>query len=157
MSFHAVTAVLLFALSTSLTISAQSAEGPQGAAAPGELPVSLSRIRAALERPTTLRIEPETKADFKVDVNEVQRFRDLLDLLDFGNGPAVPGGLYGYEQRRMLGQQSQPLFNIDVSGIGQSIGTAVAKARRARAERLAREEVRRALNDFCATRECPAQ
>jgi hypothetical protein len=151
--------VALLALLVTAASPAQAAPAQQGATAtaPGDLPVSLSRIRAGLERPSTLRIIPDTRADFKVEVNEVQRFQDLLDLLDFGSGPAVPGGLYGYEQQRVIGQQSQPLFNIGLSGLGHSIGTAVGKARRERAERLAREEVRHALDDFCATHECPVK
>jgi hypothetical protein len=139
-------------------LAAQAASVPSPPqAGPGDLPVSLSRIRDALKKPERLRARPEPKADFKVDINEQQRFRDLLDLIDFGSGPVAPGGWYSYQQQQVLGQKTQPLVNFDVGALGQSVGSAISKARRARAERLAREEVERALIEFCATRECAAR
>lgn len=122
-----------------------------------ELASSLSRIRTALKKPAPPRrlLRPPSQADFSIQILEKQRFTDLLGLIDFGSGPVAPGGLYAYQQRQVLGQQqSQPLFNVDVLAIGNSIGNAVRNAWRERAERLATQEVRRALVDFCAEREC---
>ena len=131
---------------------------PQSQTASGNLPVSMSRIRDALKRPEGLRVRPAPKADFKVEINEAQRFRDLLDLLDFGGGPVAPGGWYAFQQRQLLGQQqSQPMVSFDAGAMGQAVGSAIAKARRARAERIARDEVQRALIEFCAAHECPAR
>jgi hypothetical protein len=139
-------------------MAAQTASVPAQSQAPsGNLPVSLSRIRGALNKPEGLRVRPAPLADFKVEINEAQRFRDLLDLLDFGSGPVAPGGWYSAQQRQLLGQQSQPLVNFDAGAIGQAVGSAISKARRARAERIARDEVQRALIEFCATHECPAR
>ena len=139
-------------------MAAQTAGVPtQGQAPSGNLPVSISRIREALKKPEGLRVRPAPRADFKVEINETQRFRDLLDLLDFGSGPVAPGGWYSFQQRQLLGQQSQPLVNFDAGALGQAVGSAITKARRARAERIARDEVQRALIEFCATHECPAR
>jgi hypothetical protein len=148
-----VTVALLLGSLAMAHVSAQE----QDKQAPSNLPVSMNRIREALKKPPPLRVTPETRADFSVEINQEQRFKDLLDLIDFGSGAAIPGGLYGYQQQQILGQQTQPLFNVNVSGIGQGIGTAISKARRERAEQLARDEVQRALVDFCATHECPAR
>jgi len=138
-----------------LLASSQAAVRPPDSVPARELPVSLPRIKSALKRPPPRIMAPKIEATFKVDISERQRFRDLLDLIDFGSGPVAPGGLYGYEQQQAMGQhQTQPLFNVDVSGVAQNIGTAISKARRERAERLAREEVRRALVDFCALNDC---
>ena len=132
----------------------------QEQAAARELPTSLSRIRAALKKPEPPRrlLKPPSQADFNVQILEKQRFADLLSLIDFGSGPVAPGGWYAQQQRQVLGQQqSQPLFNVDMMAIGSSVGNAIGKARRERAERLAREEVQRALVEFCAERECSSR
>jgi len=141
----------------SLMAAQTAAVPPQKAAAASDLPVSISRIREALKKPDVLRIRPMFRADFKVAINEQQRFRDLLDLIDFGSGPVAPGGWYSYQQQQMLGQKTQPLITFDVGAAGQAVGGAIAKARRERAERLAREEVERALIEFCSSHECPAR
>ncbi len=142
------------ALAVAVLAPGQSAAPPADSVAARDLPVSLGRIRNALKRPPPLIITAHTEATFKVEINERQHFQDLLDLIDFGSGPVAPGGLYGYQQQQILGQKTQPLFNVSLSGVGQSINSAVVKARRERAEHLAREEVRRALVDFCAANDC---
>ena len=124
-----------------------AAQAQAGEAAQGELPVSLSRIREALKKPDPRLSAPRAKPDFSVDINEEQRFQDLVDLLDFSAIPVLPAVRFG-------GSQTQPLFNVSLSGIGQSVAKSVSKARRARAERLAREEVARALIQYCTTHDC---
>jgi len=49
------------------------------------------------------------------------------------------------------------MVSFDAGAMGQAVGSAIAKARRARAERIVRDEVQRALIEFCATHECPAR
>jgi len=88
--------------------------------------------------------------DFRVDVAEEQRFRDLVDLLDFSAGPSLPAVRFG-------GSQTQPLFNVNMTGVGQAVISGIAKARRERAERIAQEEVERAFIQFCSTHECAAR
>ena len=113
-------------------------------------PVSLTRIRAALKNPGASRLAaPLTRADFTVDILEKQRFEDLLTLLGLGGGSPMPTVLFG-------GAASHPSSAVDLFSIKDPKAKIVA-ARRARAERLARDEVRRALVAFCAATECPPQ
>jgi hypothetical protein len=149
MSLHAIAAVLGFA-----SLVAAQTPTPAPPAAGADLPVSIARIRDALKRPAPLRLPPTPRSDFKVDVTETQRFRDLLDLIDFGGGASTPGGWLGYQRGMLLGQRSQPLVSFDGA---PAVAGAISKARRARAEQLAREEVERALIQYCTTHECPAR
>ena len=72
------------------------------------------------------------------------------------HGPVPPGGLHAFEQRQRLRDPwSQPMLSVDLLSIGSAVRQAVANARRASAEKAAREEVRRALEAFCATHDCP--
>jgi hypothetical protein len=141
----AAVSLLLF-----VAVEAPSAQTQAEAAPPPQLPVSLSRIREALKKPEGKLAAPQRQADFKVEIAEEQRFQDLVDLLDFSAIPVLPAVRFG-------GSQTQPLINVSLTGIGQSVVRGVAKARRERAERLAQEEVQRALNQFCATHECLAR
>jgi hypothetical protein len=150
MSFALPTA--LFSLALLLAVPAQeaAAQAPAEDAAPGELPVSLSRIREALRKPDPRLSKPRAKPDFSVEINEEQRFRDLVDLLDFSAIPSLPVVRFG-------GSPTQPLFNVSLTSFGASVAKSVSKARRDRAERLAREEVERALFQFCSSHECAAR
>jgi hypothetical protein len=154
MRFTFTAAVLALA---SLVPGQSGAAPPQSTTAVSDLPVSISRIREALKKPVGIRVLPEPRADFKVEVNQQQKFRDLLDLIDFSGGPVPPGGWYSYQQGQVTGRTSQPLVNFDVGAIGQAVGGAFGKARRARAEQLAREEVQRALIDYCNAHECSSR
>jgi hypothetical protein len=142
--------LLLTAILTSAPALAQ--EMPSGSDA--RLPVSLDRIRAALARspdkPLNLVLP---KPNFRVEIRERQRFEQLLASLDFRSGPVPPGGLYGFEQRARLSPSpwgSQPIASVDLIAIGRLIGNALSNARRAQAEAAAREEVRKALDEFWA-------
>jgi hypothetical protein len=148
MSFRLATAVFGVVSLAAVQVAGVAAQG-EGPSRP-QLPVSLSRIREALKKPENPLTSPQAKADFKVEIAEQQRFQDLVDLLDFSASPVVPAVLFG-------GSQTQPLVSVSLSGIGASVANSVAKARRARAERLAREEVERALSQFCASHECAAR
>src|SRR3954447_21657699 len=70
---------------------------PQTTAAGDQLPVSLDKIRTALEQPPP---EPlrglNDVPNFKVSIEEKQRVKleDLINGLDFKSGPVPPGGLY---------------------------------------------------------------
>ena len=140
--------------------------------APPNLPVSLDKIKDALTLPPALlplRGLNDTPT-FKIEVREKQQIKidDLLASMDFRSGPAVPGGLYGYEQNRLafpavdnpLRQpyaafsQSELLTivieNLAARYLGGRALNAVTSAERARAEQAARDEVQRALADFWA-------
>jgi hypothetical protein len=138
--------------------AALCAQQPAGGEPPQhELPVSVARIRAGLERTQVLRLTlTDRKPDFRVDIRERRFEEDLLNRLDFRSGPVPPGGLYAFEQRQRIGPPgiAQPLVMVDVLAIGQALHSAIANARRSSAERAAREEVQRALAEFCATHDC---
>ena len=150
MTFSRSTAVLSLALLLAVPMQGTAAQAQADEAAQRELPVSLSRIREALKRPDPRLSAPRAKPDFAVEINEQQRFQDLVDLLDFSAIPKLPAVFFG-------GSQTQPLFSTSLSGIGVSVAKSVSKARRERAERLAREEVQRALIQFCSSHECAAR
>jgi len=167
-------AVLLLASSA----AAQTAESSTGAstASPAadtphlDLPVSLDNIRESLAR---LPDKPalrglDRKPDFTVTIEERQRLEELFRALEYKAGPAVPGGLYAYEQQRLLFNPTnhpleQPyaafsggeLITLAVEGLVQRylegrIGSALSGWDKARAEKNAREEVARAIAEFCA-------
>jgi|SRR5206468_3816498 len=127
-----------------------------------DLPVSISHIRAALDRPPSLRLTiPESKPTFRVEIRERPLYSPNLlgpveRLWSTTTGPVPPGGLYAFEQRQRLGNQwTQPLFSVDLLSIGAALHNAIANAHRSSAERAARDEVRRAFAEFCAAHDCP--
>jgi hypothetical protein len=155
-----------------VTPSAQEPTSSSAQDAPPNLPVSLDKIKDALTLPPSLLPLRglNDKPTFKIEVREKQQIKidDLLASMDFRSGPAVPGGLYGYEQNRLafpavdnpLRQpyaafsQSELLTivieNLAARYLGGRALNAVTSAERARAEQAARDEVQRALADFWA-------
>jgi hypothetical protein len=123
-------------------IAGQESPNPPPAAGPErDLPVSLTRIREALQRPANPLTLPAPKADFHVDVRG--QHADLLGPIDFTSGTEISP---------IPGQRTPGSF-----GGGVSVDP-VAGARGIRhyfAEKAAREEVARALREFCATHPCP--
>ena len=140
------------------------------------LPVSLDRIREALQQPA---VEPlkalrglDERPLFRVEIRERQRIEELLATLKFNSGPAVPGGLYGYEQQRiMFPSVDNPLaqpwsaFNqpelarvaslslietLLAKYLARQLFGAINSAEHASAQRAARDEVNRAIADYCA-------
>jgi hypothetical protein len=144
-----------------LAVGLQQAVDPSSAPDASELPVSLTRIRTALERPEKLRLTlPEPDAHFRVEIRERPLYSPNLlapveTLWSPSPGRVPPGGLYAFEQRqRFGGLWSQPMLSVDLLSIGSAVQKAIANARRTRAENAAREEVRRALAEFCAVHDC---
>jgi hypothetical protein len=73
------------------------------AAETGELPVSLERIREALKKSNPSILSGlDRQADFRIEIQEKQKLDELLKRLDVRAGPVPAGGLYMYEQNRML-------------------------------------------------------
>ena len=141
-----------------------------------KLPVSLDKIRQALQQSP---VEPLRGLDerpmFRVEINERQKLDDLVKSLKFNSGPAVPasmGGVYGMEQQRlMFNPVDNPLaqpwsaftqpelarvtaYSIIETLISKYLAkrmlSAVTAAERASAEQAAREEVARAIAEYCA-------
>jgi hypothetical protein len=110
--------------------------------------VSLERIRRALEAaPSTLTLPPR-KPDFVVEVNERQRFAQLV-------APFLAGD-YGVQRKRwFLTSQPQvgmtpPLAAVDLLAIASAFGRQLSDANRQRASSTARDDVRRAIAGYCA-------
>jgi len=141
---------------------------PPAIAAP-DLPVSLERIRKGLEaQGSSLTLRFTKEPDFKSQVKEQQRLSEIVAGLDFRAGPTPPGGLYYYEQQRLIWNPiDHPLMqpyaafntgemvtlaieNLVRSSVEGPILDAISGARRAHAEAAAREEVVRAIAEYCA-------
>jgi len=139
--------------------------------ATGQLPVSLERIREGLARPSpTLLRGLDIKPDFVVYIQEREHIQAILNSLDFKlKGVIAPGGgLYGYEQQRMIGNKTsnplgQPyaafsggeLITLALQGLlqrylGGKIVDKVSSARRSAAEQAAEHEVATAISEYCA-------
>ena len=118
-----------------------------------DLPVSLERIREGLtsDKPSILDAL-DVQAKFRVEVQEKRpNFVEMFSPESFKGGPVPPGGLYAYEQQRMLFPNStSALFSVPVLPVFQGIVNAVGDLRRARAAAAARAEVERAMAEFCA-------
>ncbi len=175
-------ALLFVAMPMAAPVLAQqpqsSSDSPktESAASPSQdvplaLPVSLDKIKEALAEGTP---EPlrglNDRPHFKLEVRERQKIsiEDLIAAMDFRSGPAVPGGVYGYEQNRLAFpavdnplQQPYAAFsqaelltivieNLAVKYLAGKALNAVTTAQRASAEQAARDEVRRAIADYCA-------
>jgi len=144
---------------------------PIADASGGQLPVSLDKIKTALELPPA---EPlrglSNTPNFKIAVEEKQRVKleDLINSLDFKSGPVPPGGLYAFEQQRQMfpavdnplrqpySEFSQPELltilaeNLSVRYLASRAAGAITSAERARAEAQARDDVARAVVEYCA-------
>jgi hypothetical protein len=142
--------LFLLALLAALTADPLAAQNEER---PLDLPVSLERIRAGLaaDKPSILDAL-DLQANFRVEVRENRpNFGEMLSPEGFKGGPAPPGGLYAYEQQRMLSPNvTQPLFSFDTLPVFRQIVNAIGEMRRERAAAAARQEVERAMSEFCA-------
>ena len=85
--------------------STASSDADAKAAADRDLPVSLGKIRDALDRasaPGVLLKNVQDTPTFRIDIRERQKIEELLETLDFKAGPTPPGGVYAYEQQRVM-------------------------------------------------------
>jgi hypothetical protein len=149
--------------------STKDAQTADDATRERSLPVSVDRIRKALEHQPAqplLRL-PETPI-FRIEIQERNKLQELLATLDFRGGPTPAGGVYAAEmQRVMFPSVSNPLvqpyaaFNqpelltiiienlVGKYLIGKAFN-AISAAERERAEAAAREEVRQTITQYCA-------
>jgi len=139
---------------------------PQSGAAGLEVPVSLVKIRSALAQPPTEGLKGlNEQPTFRLQVQEQQRFEQLMDTIKFegGTGPEVAGGRANYElQQLIFPKVDNPLvqpygaFNTgEVLTLGaeaiieklviDKVSHVFGNMLRAQAEREAREEVARNL------------
>jgi hypothetical protein len=133
------------------------------------LPVSIEKIREALEKPApplSLRTLDE-RPTFRIQIQERMKIEELLASLNFKTSPAPGGGVYGFEQQRQMfpavdnplrqpyAAFSQPeLLTILIENLvgkylaGKAVN-AISNAERAHAVANAREEVRAAVEQYC--------
>jgi hypothetical protein len=136
------------------------------------LPVSLDKIRDALQQPPSVPVLRGLNdvPTFKVEIHERQKFtlEDLLKSLDFKAGPVPAGGLYGFEQQRQMWnatdhplQQPYAAFsqselltvlveNLVANFLAGKAVSGITSLERSHAEAAAREEARRAIAEYCA-------
>jgi hypothetical protein len=145
--------ILLPILALSAALLTPSQEAPS--ATP---PVSVERIRAALERAPAWPVDQAAPL-FHIDV--VERVPDLVPPIDFLGGPVPPGGLYAYEQRQRLGSPTigQPLITVDLLPFADALAGAIRQVLYQHHTRAARDEVQRAIRAYCAMQsgECAAE
>jgi hypothetical protein len=143
--------------------------GSQHADAGNGLPVSIEKIKEALQQPPSpfsLRTLDE-RPTFRVQIQERMKIEELLASLNFKTAPAPGGGLYGYEQQRQMfpavdNPLRQPyaafnqgelltilIENLAMKYLGGRAMNAISNAERARAEAAAKEEVRDAVAQYC--------
>jgi hypothetical protein len=147
----------------------QPATSPAQDAEPLNLPVSLDRIKEALEQPPSLLSlrTVDERPTFRVQIQERMKIEELLASLNMKAGPVPAGGVYMAEQQRiMFPSVDNPLVqpyaafnqgelltilieNLARKYIGDRLMSSISKAERARAEAAAREEVRSAVLDYC--------
>jgi hypothetical protein len=132
------------------------------------LPVSLDRIREGLETTPIIALRTiDEQPTFRIMIRERQKIEELLASLNYKTTPAPAGGLYGYEQQRVMFPSvdnplrqpyaafSQPeLLTILVENLAGSylagrVKQSITEAERARARAAAREEVRQAVSEYC--------
>jgi hypothetical protein len=99
-------------------------------------PESIARVRAELEKPPPILTPPRPKADFSVTIEKRVPLQDIFDSPPWATSGVAPG--WG-----PAGTSSTPLVSVDVLPL-------LLAAKRAYAEHTAREEVKRAIADYCA-------
>ncbi len=148
-----------------------SASTPQDASSP-DLPVSIDRIRELLARAPaeSVLLGLDRQPDFKITVEERRFLKDILESLDVKTAPPPPGGLYAYEmQRQVWNTRNSPLVRpyaaftsgelaqVSLTSILGALVTrylthGVMNLNRTEAENMAREDVRRAIDEYCSGR-----
>ncbi len=134
------------------------------------LPVSLAKIRQALQTTPTLSLSTmDERPMFRIQIRERQKIEELLATLNFKAGPVPAGGIYMAEQNRVMFpsvdnptrqqygafSQSELLTILIENLVGKYLagkaGNAISKADRTRAENSARDEVRAAVSQYCTS------
>jgi len=134
------------------------------------LPVSVSKIREALETTPTLSLRTaDERPTFRIQIQEKQKLEELLATLKFKPAPVPAGGVYMAEQNRIMFpwvdnplrqqfgafSQSELLTILIENLVGKHLGgkalNAVSKSERTSAEAAARDEVRSAIAQYCGS------
>jgi hypothetical protein len=134
------------------------------------LPVSLAKIREALETTPALSLRTiDERPIFRMQILERQKIEELLSTLNFKAGPVPAGGVYMAEQNRIMFpsvdnplrqqfgafNQSELLTilieNLAGHYLAGKAGSAISKAERNNAVAAAKEEVRVAVAQYCGS------
>jgi hypothetical protein len=148
--------------------TAQTSDGPGQTAQDHNLPVSLDRIKNALQQSEGIPpLVIDQRPTFRVQIRQRMKIEELLATLNFKSDPTPAGGIYMQEQNRVMfnpvdhptmqpfgafsqGQLLTVLIeNLVGHYLGDKVGTAISKAERARAEEQARDEVHAAVAEYC--------
>src|SRR4051812_25365034 len=148
--------------------SPAQAAPPAQDAAPLNLPVSVDKIKDALQQKPLLSLSTiDERPTFRVQIRERMKLDELIASLDFKAGPVPAGGIYMAEQQRIMSppvdnplvqqygafNQGELLTILVENLVGKYLAgramNGVSHAERARAEAAAREEVRTAVHDYC--------
>jgi hypothetical protein len=161
---------LLFTAMLAAAPAAAQETTPATAPDASTLPVSVEKIREALE--TTPVLSLRTAADtptFRVQIRERQTLDELLATLNFKTGPVPAGGVYMAEQDRVMfpavdnplrqpyAAFNQPelltilIENLVRGYLGGKAVNAVSRSERAHAEAAAKDEVRAAISQYCTS------
>jgi hypothetical protein len=154
---------------TSVSSSQDAAKSDPVQKSDAELPVSLTKIREALQTKPLLSIGTlDERPIFRMQIEERQKIEELLATLNFKTGPVPAGGVYMAEQNRImfpavdnplrqqLGAFNQPelltilIENLAGRYLAGKAGNAISKAERANAEAAAKDEVRTAVAQYCS-------
>lgn len=137
--------------------------------------LALERIRGRLQEPAALQLRMvEMQPDFSVKVDEQRMIDQMLSQMDFRSGPAPAGGIYNWEQQRMLSKVTnnpllQPFaafsasefFTIAAENIARvyltnRVKRSLASNTRENADESARREVDAEIAAYCADQANPA-
>ena len=157
--------------------SAPAGSGPvsPSGSAPAPATLALQRIRARLLLPGELQLRNvDQQPDFTVKIDEQRMIDQMLSQMDFKSGPAPAGGIYNWEQQRMLSKVTnnpllQPFaafsagefFTIAAENLARvyltnRVKRTVSAARRENAEAAARREVDEEIAAYCADQSNPS-
>src|SRR4051794_37818455 len=150
------------------TAPSPAADPPSSQQHSGNLPVSLSKIRGALETTPLLSLSTiDERPTFRIQIQEKQKLEELLGTLQF-KAPFIPaGGVNMLEQNRIMfpavdNPLRQPwsefsqselvtllVENLVRKYVGDKAMTSISRAERSHAEAAAKEEVRAAVSQYC--------
>ena len=133
------------------------------------LPVSVAKIREALETTPTLSLRTiDERPTFRIQIQDRRKIEELLATLNFKAGPVPAGGVYMAEQQRVMfpsvdNPMMQPyaafnqsqlltilLENLLRKYLGDKAMSAISNAERTHALTAAKEEVRVAVAQYCS-------
>jgi hypothetical protein len=120
----------LLAIASAMLLGAPAARAQEPA--PDQ---SLNRMRSVLEKPP-LRLPPaEPEATFKVEIHAIHPMHEIFDTVPWATDPVgwQPAGV-----------------GFDLLSVFRYVAKSAADAKRAHDVRAARDEVQRAIDDYCA-------